>query len=129
MTRFDFAFDAAYRPLALLFGITERNAMVVVEDGVLRARFGSWRVSTPLSNIRTVSITGPYHLIKTAGPARLAVTDRGLTFATNGHRGVLVEFKEPITGIDPLGWMKHPSLTVTVADCGALRQVLTEPIR
>ena len=37
-----------------------------------------------------MEITGPYAFWKTAGPARYAVTDSGLTFATNGDRGVLI---------------------------------------
>ena len=38
---------------------------------------------------------------KTAGP-RLAITDRGLTFATNGERGVRIDFRTPVPGLDPL---------------------------
>ena len=61
----------------------------------LRAHFGRWRVTTPLANISAVATTGPYAFLKTAGPARLAITDRGLTFATNGDRGVLISFHSP----------------------------------
>lgn len=61
----------------------------------LDARFGPWRVSTPLANVTDVAVTGPYASWKTAGPARLAITDRGLTFATNGNRGVLISFRAP----------------------------------
>jgi hypothetical protein len=124
VTRFSFDFDAAYRPLALVFGVTEHRAEVLVDDDSLRARFGYWLVSTPLSNVSGASTTGPYRFIKTAGPARLAVTDRGLTFATNGRQGVLIEFRTPVRGIDPQGRIRHPNLTVTVADCEGLRDTL-----
>jgi hypothetical protein len=75
-----------------------------------------------------IAVTGPYMFIKTAGPARLAVTDRGLTFATNGNRGVLITFHEPVTGLDTLGVLHHPELTVTVADVDGLAFLLRSRI-
>ena len=118
--RFTFRFADAYRRPASLFGISPETAWVDVGTEMLRARFGRWRVSTPLANISAVAITGPYAFIKTAGPARLAITDRGLTFATNGERGVLISFHSPVRGLDPLGVLRHPELTVTVADVDGL---------
>ena len=79
---------------------------------------------TPLTNITDVEVTGPYAFWKTAGPARLAITDRGLTFATNGDRGVLILFETPVRGLDPLGILRHPELTVTVADVDGLADLL-----
>jgi hypothetical protein len=73
-----------------------------------------------------VAVTGPYALLKTAGPARLAITDRGLTFATNGDRGVRLTFATPVRGLDPLGLLRHPELTVTVADPDRLTALLKE---
>ena len=91
---------------------------------MLDARFGPWRVRTPLANVVDVAITGPYAFWKTAGPARLAITDRGLTFATNGDRGVLISFRTPVRGLDPLGIVRHPELTVTVAEVDRLAKLL-----
>jgi hypothetical protein len=79
---------------------------------------------TPLSNITAVAVTGPYRFAKTAGPARLAITDRGLTFATNGKRGVRVSFKTGVRGLEPLGLIRHPELTVTVAGVNGLVKLL-----
>jgi hypothetical protein len=76
-----------------------------------------------------VEITGPYAFLKTAGPARLAITDQGLTFASNGERGVLISFAEPIRGLDPLGLVRHPELTVTVTDTDGLAAHLDERCR
>ena len=114
--RFEFAFARAYRPAGALFGVRPATAWVEVTESELRARYGPWRVTTPLSNITHVSITGPYHYVKTAGPARLAITDRGLSFTPNGDRGVLICFAEPVRGLDPLGVLRHPELTVCVAE-------------
>jgi hypothetical protein len=122
--RFDFRFAPAYRRAALLFGITPGKAYLEVAPETLRVRFGPWRVLTPLANIAGVDLTGPYAFFKTAGPARLAVTDRGLTFATNGDRGVLITFRRPVPGMEPTGMLRHPELTVTVSDVDGLATLL-----
>jgi hypothetical protein len=122
--RFGFAFAGAYRLPARAFGISPATAWVEVGDESLDARFGPWRVSTSLANVGDVAVTGPYAFWKTAGPARLAITDRGLTFATNGNRGVLISFRTPVRGLDPLGALRHPELTVTVAEVDRLAELL-----
>jgi hypothetical protein len=113
--RFAFRFTPAYRRAGRIFGVTPASSWLEVDSGTLRARFGPWRLHTPLGNITAVEITGPYAFLKTAGPARLGITDRGLTFATNGDRGVLITFRDPVPGIEPTGRLRHPELTVTVA--------------
>jgi hypothetical protein len=118
------ASSSVYRRAARLFGITPATAWVEVGPDTLAARFGPWRVRTELANVTGVAVTGPYAFVKTAGPARLAVTDRGLTFATNGERGVRIDFHDAVPGIEPLGVLKHPELTVTVADVDRLVSVL-----
>jgi hypothetical protein len=123
---FDFSFDPSYRSAARLFGIRPATAWVEVSDQRLEARFGPWRVSTPLSNVVDAVTTGPYAFLKTAGPARLAITDRGLTFATTGKRGVRIRFARPVRGLDPLGLVRHPELTVTVRESDRLAALLNE---
>jgi hypothetical protein len=118
--RFEFRFAPRYQRAARPFRVTPRSAWVEVSSEGFEARYGPWRVKTPLTNIKEVSTTGPYSFIKTAGPARLAITDRGLTFASNGERGVLIEFHTAVRGLDPLGLIRHPELTVTVADADGL---------
>ncbi len=122
--RFGFAFARSYRAPARAFGITPANAWVDVGDDALEVRFGRWRLSTPLANITDAAVTGPYAFWKTAGPARLAITDRGLTFATNGDSGVLISFRTPVRGLEPLGVLRHPELTVTAAEVDRLAKLL-----
>ena len=122
--RFHFAFDPRYARAARVFGITQDNAFVDVGDGRLDARYGRWRVRTELENVSSAQITGPYRLIKTAGPPRLGVTDLGLTFASNGRRGVLIRFRGRVPGIEPRGIVRHGELTVTVAEPEELVAVL-----
>ncbi len=121
---FDFAFDPLYRAVALAFAITPGRAGVTVEGGRLLARFGPWRVSTDLANISGTEVTGPYRTLATIGPAHLSVVDRGLTFASNGRRGLCICFHEPVPGLEPTGRLRHPGLTVTVADVEGLAAAL-----
>jgi hypothetical protein len=122
--RFDFCFAPAYRVAARPFGITPERAWVQIDDEHLVASYGRWRLRTTLANISQVAITGPYRFYRTAGPARLGITDAGLTFASNGERGVLISFRERVPAIDPLKMIRHPELTVTVADVSGLVSAL-----
>jgi hypothetical protein len=124
--RFPFAFAPAYRIAGLPFWVTPSSAIIEVGELELRARFGPWQVRTPMTNIAGVEITGPYRMLTTIGPAHLSFTDRGLTMATNGDRGVCIRFREPVAGIEPTGRIRHPGLTVTVADCDGLLARLYE---
>lgn len=122
--RFPFAFDPRYERAARRFGVTPQRAWVEVSEDEMDAHYGPWRLRTELSNIARVAVTGPYHFLKTAGPARLGVTDLGLTFASNGKRGVLLQFRRRVPGIEPLGLLRHGELTVTVADVEGLAGLL-----
>ena len=124
--QFRFAFADRYRLPARLFGVTKRSASVLVTTHELICEFGPWTVRTPLSNVGDVSLTGPYAWLKTVGPARLSLTDRGITMATNDELGVFVQFRRAVGGIDPLGLIRHPNLTVTVADCRGLVAALSD---
>jgi hypothetical protein len=66
----------------------------------------------------SVEVTGPFAAWKVLG-ARLSLADRGLTFGTVPSAGVCVSFRDPVSGIEPTGRLRHPNLTVTVAqpDC------------
>jgi hypothetical protein len=114
--RFEFAFDPRYRIPARLVGVHPGSAWVEVRDDVVEARFGPWWVQTERTNVVGVGRSGPYAIAKTIGPAHLSAADRGLTFATNAQEGVCLSFERPVTGMDPFGLLKHPGLTVTVAD-------------
>jgi hypothetical protein len=125
LERIPFDFDPRYRLAGRLFGVTPASAYVELGDDTFVARFGPWRVETERSNIRGAGVTGPYSVIKTIGSAHVSASDRGLTFATNKDVGACLTFREPVTGIDPFGLIKHPGLTLTVANPGALVEQLT----
>lgn len=94
---------------------------------MLKARFGPWTLRTDLENVASAERTGPFGTLKTAGPAHLSFADRGLTFATNPDQGVCIRFHRPVGGIEPAGLLRHPGLTVTVADSDGLIAALARP--
>ena len=111
---------------ALAFGVTPLTSWVDVDEAELRVRFGPWSLRTPRGNVVEASETGDYAFVKTAGPPRLSFTDRGVTFATNGRRGLCVRFREPVPALEPTGRLAHPGATLTVADPAALRRALED---
>jgi len=119
-----FRFDPAYRAAALPFGVMPATASVTVADGMLTVRFGLWRLRTPLANVTGTEVTGPYSFVRTAGPAHLSFSDRGVTFATNGERGLCIRFRDPVRALDPTGRLRHPGATVTVDDVAGLATAL-----
>jgi len=122
--RFDFRFQTLYLPMLAAVGVTPATAHVVVTDERLVARFGPWLCSTSLSNIVDVCRTGPYVAVKAIG-ARMSLADRGLTFGTTTEAGVCITFDKPVTGLDPLGVLRHPGLTVTLEDVDGFVAAIT----
>jgi len=126
MSRIEYSFR--FHPLfvlpALLVGVRSSTARVVVDGEELRAEFGPWTLRTTLDNVAGAEVTGPYAWPKVIGPPHLSFADRGLTMATNPDRGACIRFRRTVPGIDPLAVIRHPSVTVTVADAPALVELL-----
>lgn len=121
---FRFRFTTPYRIAGLPFGVLPGTCAVVLSEGKVVARLGPWKVSTGLDNVASAQLSGPLEAVKTAGPARLSFADRGLTFATNPDQAVCMRFHRAVCGIEPTGLLRHPGLTVTVADCTGLLEAL-----
>lgn len=113
---FPFGFAGVTGFAARLFGVRADRAQAVVAAGELVVRYGRWVLTTPVSNISSVDVTGPYRTSKVAGPPHLSFADGGLTFATNARRGVCITFHDPVAALLPFGLLPHPSLTCTVAE-------------
>ena len=103
-----------------LFNVRAGSSQVTVHEQRLVATFGPWTVNTAVDNVVSATITGPYRMWRVAGPARMSLSDRGITFASSTERGLCLTFARPVTGLDPFGFLRHPSLTVTVDDPEAL---------
>ncbi|MCU1401260.1 MAG: conserved rane protein of unknown function [Acidimicrobiales bacterium] len=105
-------------------GVRSDRAKVVITRTTITVRYGRWVLVTPLSNIASVDVTGPYKTWKVAGPPHVSFSDGGLTFATNRDRGVCIAFARPVPGLLPFGLLPHPSLTFTAADPDRVAETL-----
>lgn len=123
---FSFRTDDRYRRFDRLFGVDPSRATVTLDDYGLTARFGWWSVRTTWDNIAGATVTGPYSVLRTIGPPRLGLRHRDLTFASTDSGGVEIRFHEPVRGIEALGLLRHPALTVTVDDPEALAMAIDE---
>lgn len=120
---FAFAFDPRFRGMLRLLGVRPENASVTVDDESFDARFGRWRLKTPVTNLKDVRVTRGYHWFKAIGP-RGSAADNGVTFGTNADAGVCVCFHEPVGALVSKGILRHPGLTVTVADVDGLAEAV-----
>jgi hypothetical protein len=85
----------------------------------LDARFGRFRVRTPLTNIVSWRIEGPWRWITAIG-VRRSIRHADVTFGGNHRGGVRVDFREPVT----LSRLRVPALYVTVEDLEGLAAAL-----
>jgi hypothetical protein len=120
---FEFAFEPRFRAPLALVGVLPRTARVTVTDDEFDARFGPWRLRTPRANIIDAQVSGPYRSYRAVGP-RLSFADHGATFGSTSRGGVCLLFAEPVSALLPGGLLRHPGLTVTVADPAGLRDAL-----
>jgi hypothetical protein len=123
--RFDFEFDGRFAVVDSPLGIKPDRAYIEVAGERVTVRFGRWLVRTTKANVEAATVTGPYAWWKVLGPPHLSFADRGLTMATNTERGVCIHFRTPVKGIEPLGLLRHPALTVTPDDPEGLVDALT----
>lgn len=74
MRRFPFRFDRLYRLFGLPFGVTPNTTAVRVDADQFVARFGPWKLRTPIGNVAVCRRIGPFARSKTLGPARLSLS-------------------------------------------------------
>lgn len=124
--RFAFDFDPRYRRILRLLTVTPASSWVEVGEH-LEVRYGRWHVRTPVTNIRSVCVTGPYVPKRVIGP-HLSLVDAGLSFGTNARRGICALFERPVPGADPAGVLKHPGLTLTLKDVEGFALAVGHPL-
>ena len=120
LQRFPIRLGRRSRPLLRLFGAREGNAYVEL-NGELDARFGRFRVRTPLANLASWRIEGPWLWVTAIG-VRVSIRHRDLTFGGNQAGGVRIDFREPVK----IGFARMPALYVTVGDLEGLAAALTD---
>jgi len=112
--RFPIRLGRRSRAVLRLWGVTPDRAWVAL-DGALDARFGFFRFRTPLTNVVSWRIEGPFRWITAIG-VRRSIRQGDITFGGDTHGGVRVAFREPVRW----GPLRVPALYVTVDDLDAL---------
>lgn len=121
-TRFPFRLGRRSRPILWLFGVRDADdAYVRIDGDRLTARFGRFEVDTPLSNIVSWRIEGPWRWITAIG-VRRSIRHRDITFGGSHRGGVRLDFREPVE----LGRSRLPALYVTVEDLEGLGAALAD---
>lgn len=128
-TTFPFRFDWPTRAASALAGALPSTTEVEVGEAELSVRYGPWTLRTELGNVAEVGVTGPYSALKVGGPPRLSLADRGVTLATTTAGGACVRFHRPVRLLDPVGLVRSPAVTVTVADPAAFVAELEAAVR
>ena len=136
--RFPTRIDPRFAPLLrVIFGVRPENSYVELTDGVdggagappgsdvhsgtFLARFGRFHAETPIANIVSWRIEGPWRSITALG-VRMSVRHRDLTFGGTARGGVRVDFRER----PKISVMRPPALYVTVDDLEGLAAALTD---
>ncbi len=108
--------------LRYFFGVRPDNAYVELDDaGRFVARFGWFRLETPVDNIVSWRIEGPWRPITALG-VRMSIRHRDVTFGGSPDGGVRVDFREH----PKLAFFHPPALYVTVDDLEGLAAALTD---
>ena len=89
-------------------------------DGMIDVRFGRFRFTTPIANLASWRIEGPFLWITAIG-VRRSVRHADVSFAGSPHGGVRIDFKERV----PFGFLRVPAIYVGVDDLDGLAAELT----
>jgi hypothetical protein len=120
--RFPIRLGRRSMPFLRLYGVRGvGDAWVDLGDEGLEARFGAVRAATPIANIASWRIEGPWRWITAIG-LRRSVRHGDVTFGGSHRGGVRIDFVEPV----PIGPFRMPALYVTVDDLEGLAATLTE---
>jgi len=101
--RFDIRLGPRSLPLLRLWGVKPGLAYADVGEapdgeapaGELQARFGRVRFATPLSNVASWRVEGPFIWVKAIG-VRRSLRGGDVSFAGAAHGGVRIDFREPV---------------------------------
>jgi hypothetical protein len=106
--------------LRILFGVRPETAYVEVGEQ-LEARFGVGHLRTPVSNVVSWRIEGPWPWITAIG-IRRSVRHGDFTFGGTHRGGVRLDFRERVPA---MRLFRVPALYVTVADIDGFTTALS----
>jgi hypothetical protein len=84
--------------LRLLFGVRSDDSWIDLgdgPDGELEVRFGWSHFRTPMANVASWRIEGPFLWITAIG-VRMSIRHHDITFGGSPHGGVRIDFREPV---------------------------------
>lgn len=107
-------------PVLRLFGVRgPDDAWVDLDDETISARFGWSSAQTPLTNVASWRIEGPWAWITAIG-VRRSLRHADLTFGGSPNGGVRLDFHTPVKA----GPLHPPALYLTVEDLEGLGAAL-----
>ncbi len=118
--RFPIRIGRRSRPYLRLWTVTPDTAYVDVDDE-LDVHFGRFGLRTPVANLASWRIEGPW-LWLTAIGVRTSLRHHDVTFSGSPHGGVRVNFRQPV----PFAFYHIPALYLTVDDLDAFAAALSE---
>ena len=109
--------------LRVLFGVRADDTWIDLgdgPDGTLEVQFGWSHFRTPLANVASWQIEGPWKWITAIG-VRRSFRHGDVTFGGNPHGGVRIDFRRPVR------WtaFRVPAIYVTADDLDGLAAALT----
>lgn len=122
-TRFPIRIGARSRWVVRLWTARPETSFVEIDEGpagTLAVGFGRFRFRTPIGNIATWRIEGPWLWITAIG-VRRSVRHGDVSFAGSPHGGVRLDFKERVRA----GIFRVPAIYVGVDDLEGLAAELT----
>ena len=121
--RFPIRMGARSRTFLRLWTARPATAHVDLDEGpdaVLDVQFGRFRFRTPVANIASWQIEGPFRWITAIG-VRRSIRHGDVSFAGSPHGGVRIDFTQPVQW----GFMQVPAIYVGVDDLEGLAAELT----
>jgi hypothetical protein len=112
--RFPIRVGQRSRGFIRLWTARPESAYAEVNDE-LDVHFGRLRLQTPIANIASWRIEGPFRWITAIG-VRRSVRHGDVSFAGSPHGGVRIDFRERV----PWGFMRVPAIYVGVDDLEGL---------
>jgi hypothetical protein len=112
--RFPIRIGRRSRWVVRLFGATSAAAYADVGDE-LDIKFGRFRFRTPISNLASYRIEGPFIWIKAIG-VRMSVRHHDVSFCGSAHGAVRIDLVEPVRW----GLFRVPAVWVGADDLDAL---------
>jgi hypothetical protein len=97
-------------PVLTFFGVRPDNAWVDL-DGDLDVRFGWYRFRTPMANVASWRIEGPWKWVTAIG-VRRSIRHADVTFGGSPHGGVRIDFRAPVRW----GILRVPAIYVPADD-------------